>query len=490
MVIGAFDGEGERNITLEFDRGPDFLFEYKFGPIKMKFVPQIAVWMEDTLGRYQLHTIYVTESFGRQKWKYFKSLTDICTRTMCLPYWFNRYIAADNPPPTPKAPLPDAITGATPEGSFCIRYSIPDTLQVFKLFVEWNHALDDNGEFAGKEHRLNGQPSAIACTRIDLDDTTRSADTLRLVGRGGETGVDGKLYHDTEMLTTALSVFKSIVARRERSEDATDLTWLIDSLQMDSLRLDLLRMDSLRFDSLYRDSLKTDSLRKESLRNDSLLRETLRLDSLHRESMKTDSLRRELLQHDSLRRESLKKDSLIHDPLIPVRKLAEKHWGSLFHSLEPISSKSLKFVFGAKEMYRVVIRNRVAGIAGPSEWNGALVMDNGAAGYIGDSSNDDEAAVAMIMRQAVRIGTTKKAWLLVDAFADLMGYRECSPDKFECPSDYSRYSNSIDNGWVLSIALETAARGGRCRRYTLCASENGTLSIIEKKDLYADKNRK
>jgi hypothetical protein len=215
MTFGSFEGTSGQKITIHFDRGADFLQLKNMGFMKLKITPQIAVWMEDTLGKY-MGTVYVTAGFGTQRWKYYVPKGDSCFRPMCMPYWLNRYIAAGNTSPTPSKPLPDAVTGATPTGDFSIKLTVPDSVKAFTLFAEWNRSFDNNATFTKKRSSFNGQPSAVVCAHIDLDDTTRSADTLKLFGRGGETGSDGKLYNDTDKLTTALSVFGKIVAVREK----------------------------------------------------------------------------------------------------------------------------------------------------------------------------------------------------------------------------------------------------------------------------------
>jgi len=214
MSFGSLEGKAGKKISLSFERGPEFISVKNMGFMKVKITPQIAVWMEDTNGSY-LGTVYVTAGFGDQKWKYVGPKGDSCGRSMCVPYWLNRYKAAGNAAPTPPKPLPDAVTGATPTGAFTINMVVPDSIGVFKLFAEWNSSFDNNDTFSKKKSSFNGQPSAVACARIDLADSSRTADTLKVIGRGGESGTDGKLYNDADKLTTALKVFGTIAAQRK-----------------------------------------------------------------------------------------------------------------------------------------------------------------------------------------------------------------------------------------------------------------------------------
>jgi hypothetical protein len=208
MSFGTSSGIGKK-ITVNFNRGPHFMHAKRLGIMKLKITPQISVWMEDTAGKY-LGTLYVTKCFGKQVWKFIKSHPDSCYRTMCMPYWFNRYKSAGNAAPTPGKPLPDAISGATPTGGFSINCVVPDSIKAFKIFAEWNSSFDNNDTFTKEKSSFNGQPSAIACATIDLADTTRLVDTLKVIGRGGEKGDDATLYDDAAKLTTALTIFGNI----------------------------------------------------------------------------------------------------------------------------------------------------------------------------------------------------------------------------------------------------------------------------------------
>jgi hypothetical protein len=214
MTFGPTGGKPGKAVTLTFDRGKEFIQMKRMKFMNMRLRPQIAVWMEDTLGKY-LGTVYVTKFFGIQKGMSPNPNPDSCFRPMCMPYWLGRFIAAGNAAPTAKHPLPDAVAGATPTGGFSIHVAVPDSIGKFKLFAEWNRSYDNNETFTREKSSFNGQPSIVYASTINLKDSTRIADTLRLIGRGGETGNDGKLYDDTDKLTTALKVFDRVVAMRK-----------------------------------------------------------------------------------------------------------------------------------------------------------------------------------------------------------------------------------------------------------------------------------
>jgi len=199
-----------RKISLAFERGKDYWHLKSFGAVKVRIRPQLAVWFEDTNGAY-LKTVFVTRCFGKQKWKA-KTKPDVCFRPMCMPYWLNRFKAAGNSAPTPAAPLPDGVTGATAPGSFTIDFSLPDSLSTVVLCAEWNSSFDNNDYFTPKKSSFNGQPSVVASARIDLGDSTIKKYTLSIKGYGGSNGDDPELYSDIDKLTTAKTIFGSIIA--------------------------------------------------------------------------------------------------------------------------------------------------------------------------------------------------------------------------------------------------------------------------------------
>ena len=90
---------------------------------------------------------------------------------------------------------------------------VPEGLTTFNLCAEYNRSFDDNETYTAKATKFNGQPSVIYACRVDLKNTARRFDTLKCIGRGGQTGSDPALYHDIEKLTTALKVFSSIVVK-------------------------------------------------------------------------------------------------------------------------------------------------------------------------------------------------------------------------------------------------------------------------------------
>jgi len=153
--------QGNR-ITVRFTRGSYFANVKRFLFAKFTITPQIAVWTEDTQGHY-LQTLYVTRKFAKQDWGIMPHTKDSCFRTSSLPYWLNKYIHAGNAAPTTNKPLPDAVTAATPTGSFDINTTVNSTAPPIIIKVEVNSSFDYNEAFGAKRiaSHINGQPALV-----------------------------------------------------------------------------------------------------------------------------------------------------------------------------------------------------------------------------------------------------------------------------------------------------------------------------------------
>ena len=204
------DANGNK-ITLRFTRGSEFSNVKRFLFIKAIITPQIAVWVEDTLGNY-LKTIYVTRKFAKQEWGIARHSPDSCFRTSSLPYWLNKYTAAGNAAPTKNKPLPDAVTAATPPGSFDIVSTLASLPLAFFIKVEINKSFDANKVFNEKreESKINGQPAVVYAGRVNGYSFVNPVIRMEMIGRSGEKGTDPRLYPDTVGLTTATRIFDCI----------------------------------------------------------------------------------------------------------------------------------------------------------------------------------------------------------------------------------------------------------------------------------------
>ncbi len=202
---------GQGNVKVHIEQGDEW--KHKFNAV-IKNSPQIAVWIEDTNGNY-LSTIYVTKRIATQSWR----AAEGERRKEALPHWcYSRGIQyADGLYlPTKDKPLPDAISGATPKGSFDVKLAPADTLKHFVIKVETNHSTDYNTNYPenAKEGDVNysassGQPALIYSAKIDLISGIKSFDAV-IIGHSSPDGSNGEIYEDLSGFTTALKIAKRI----------------------------------------------------------------------------------------------------------------------------------------------------------------------------------------------------------------------------------------------------------------------------------------
>jgi hypothetical protein len=202
--------QGNR-ITVRFTRGTDFSNVKTFLFVKFTITPQIAVWAEDTQGHY-LQTLYVTRKFAKQDWGIMPHSKDSCFRTSSLPYWLNKYVHAGNAAPTTNKPLPDAVTAATPTGSFDLVTTLIPVAPPVVIGMEVNSSFDYNQTFGPgrKESKINGQPAVVYKARVGENPRLYPVVSMKLAGHSGETGADSLLHKDVSGLTTAQNIFSCI----------------------------------------------------------------------------------------------------------------------------------------------------------------------------------------------------------------------------------------------------------------------------------------
>jgi hypothetical protein len=217
----------EPEITIDFLKGKHF------------WNPQVAIWLEDSLGGY-LETLLVTESTARglfysgRSASNFKESDDVkqneenapTRRVDALPYWSHKrdHLYADGfYSPPPDEPLPDGITGATPKDNFYFSSGFPglQDLKAFKILVEVNVAFDENEYYSEYDFLedslyhggtgLLGQPSVIYSVIIRKTDPNRYY-VLNLEGHGHHSGMTGEIFMETRTLTTARNIVERIIA--------------------------------------------------------------------------------------------------------------------------------------------------------------------------------------------------------------------------------------------------------------------------------------
>jgi hypothetical protein len=124
----------------------------------------------------------------------------------------NKVLRAGQRLPTQANPLPDAVTSATPDGSFSIESNIDSTITAGSIFCEFNSSFDNNETWPAKKdvkESFNGQPSLVFKGDFSSSDTS-GAVTMKYIGRGGENGSDGNLYENDNGITTAKEIITKI----------------------------------------------------------------------------------------------------------------------------------------------------------------------------------------------------------------------------------------------------------------------------------------
>ena len=206
------------DLCVNIEAGDGWLHDYPlFLVIKKKNPPQIAVWLEDTDGRY-LGTLYASKKIATQGW----ASAGGNRRKEALHYWCHRrgvvyeeglYL------PTKAQPLIDGMTGATPRADFDVRLKEKTGLRHFYVMVEVNHSIDFNDRYSNdrKEGEPDysggpegsGQPALVYRADVNLDSARTSFDAV-LIGRSSSDGADGKLYDDLTGITSAFTIVKRI----------------------------------------------------------------------------------------------------------------------------------------------------------------------------------------------------------------------------------------------------------------------------------------
>jgi hypothetical protein len=187
--------------------------------------PTFAIWLEDEKGNL-LETLFVTRSIATGIFKYadagdgtWSEESGESIRPAALPYWAHKrnVISRDTLyVPTPENPVPDAVTGATPAGSFTLNTKADlSKRESFVILMEinqtwdWDNYWTNNKYPDDKDYKSSAQPSVIYAAKIDLSGTDETFE-LNPIGHGHYSGKDGNLYPDLTTLSTALEIAASI----------------------------------------------------------------------------------------------------------------------------------------------------------------------------------------------------------------------------------------------------------------------------------------
>lgn len=211
-----------RSIKVSFYKGKNYTHTVRRPFKNTILIPQIAVWIE-TLDGHFVDTLYVTQRSGKSDWWSMPLAKEPVRRKASLPVWSHRRgIESENGyfMPSENEPIADAITSATPVGSFYLRTKINKNLTDFRIFVELNKSWDYNkyytpdriGEDVTLSHArrsFSGQPAVVYSGVMHVGNTPETY-VLSLTGHSDPRGENGKIYSDTSRLDTALEIIDLI----------------------------------------------------------------------------------------------------------------------------------------------------------------------------------------------------------------------------------------------------------------------------------------
>lgn len=221
LSSGASPGQEYTITTHRGATGPSFSIDFQAGSSHNH--PLMVFWVEDTAGNY-IETLYVARSIatsvfehgkaGKQGWE-----PGIQRRPAALPYWgHKRGIKAkdDYYAPHPDNPMPDAITGPTPQKDFTLHSRMDSSVSApVRILMEINQPWDwnefwTNSKFPGdKQYMTSSQPALVYAATLSSFQPGKSYN-FELIGRSHHSGKNGKLFKDLETLTTAKNIVKSL----------------------------------------------------------------------------------------------------------------------------------------------------------------------------------------------------------------------------------------------------------------------------------------
>lgn len=201
------------DLTITFIKGPEHNH------------PLMAVWLETTQGKY-IETLYVAKSIAKGifqhgdkssgKWE-----PGPIRRPAALPYWSHkRGVRASDGLYIPEQsnPMPDAVTGATPQKSFILQTTTSDKIEspVRILFEinqswDWNEYWTNNKYPDDPDYKTSSQPALVYMTTIDPS-YPDSVFVFKPIGHSHFSGKDGSLDENIGTLTTALEIASRITA--------------------------------------------------------------------------------------------------------------------------------------------------------------------------------------------------------------------------------------------------------------------------------------
>jgi len=223
-------------ITVSAKKKPEVTAQYNYGvdnngtTVSIHFEkgkehnhPLFAIWLADENGKY-IQTLYVSESIGhgifvRANRKTGKWMGGEIQRPATLPFWAHQRNVKNQYGtflPTPKQPVVDAYTGATPSSSFILKAKTEKVLVgKYKVMLEVNQSWDWNEYWTNglypdnSEYKTSSQPALVYAVDIDTNNLLSNYE-MSPIGHSHYAGADGSLTADLKTITTALKIAKKI----------------------------------------------------------------------------------------------------------------------------------------------------------------------------------------------------------------------------------------------------------------------------------------
>ncbi len=236
-AAGELDVRNYQVVNKQREAGPVIQIDFMKG--EHFWNPQIAVWLEDTAGSY-LETLFVTHStakgvfYGGRTSENFRSYDgklagEAVRRVDALPVWSHkRGVQYEDgyysPPPT--QPLPDGMSGATPQGNFLLRLQAAEPLPAsFRVLLEVNVAFDENEYFSAYDFPRDtvyhggtgqlGQPSLVYEVQVSAQ-AVQKYSLMVLKGHGHHSGQTGEVFSELGGITTAREIAERILVSFEQ----------------------------------------------------------------------------------------------------------------------------------------------------------------------------------------------------------------------------------------------------------------------------------
>jgi hypothetical protein len=189
--------------------------------------PLMAIWTTDMNDEY-IETLYIAKSIGKGVFEHGdkssgKWQPGALRRPAALPVWSHSRNVQEADGlyiPTQETAMPDAVTGATPPGSFLLKTRLAqETPNEFKIWFEINQPWDWNAFWTNNKYpddenyKTSSQPSLVYSSTIKQN--TSETTQLVLVGHGHYNGKDGSINTDLSTITTAKMITESIEVKIE-----------------------------------------------------------------------------------------------------------------------------------------------------------------------------------------------------------------------------------------------------------------------------------